>query len=80
MQLIFKKYIVNTETDFVEDGIDKINTHLTVCAGIEEDINNIIPLLTFDLYVINLNSQTGVEMDEQRTIESIILVNNLNTI
>lgn len=80
MQLIFKKYIVNTETDFVEDGVDKINAHLTVCVGVEEDINNIIPSLTFDLYVINLNSQTGVEMDEQRTLESIILVNNLNTI
>lgn len=74
MQLIFKKYIVNTETDFVEDEIDKIKVHLTVCAGIEADIENIMPLKTYDLFVINLNSQTGDEMDKQRESESIAFV------
>jgi hypothetical protein len=46
MQLIFKKYIVNTETDFIEDEVDKIKVHLTVCSGIENDVNGIMPLKT----------------------------------
>ena len=78
MQLIFKKYIVYTETDFIEDEIDKIKVHLTVCAGIEGDTENIMPLKTYDVYVINLNSQTGVEMDSQRESESIAFVASQN--
>jgi hypothetical protein len=78
MQLIFKKYIVNTETDFVEDEIDKIKVHLTVCAGIEDDTGNIMPLKTYDLFVINLNSQTGEEMDSQRKSESIAFIASQN--
>ena len=74
MQLIFKKYIVNTETDFNEDGVDKIKVHLTVCAGSEIDTENIMPMKTYDVYVINLNSQTGEEMDSQREAESIAFV------
>lgn len=76
MKLIFKKYTVNSEIDFIEEEINKINTHLTVCVGVEEDIDGVIPLLTFDLYVINLNSQTGEEMDKQRELESIEFVSN----
>jgi hypothetical protein len=76
MKIIFKKYIVNSEVDFVEGEVEKINTHLTVCAGIEEDVDNLFNPLTYDLYVINLNSQTGVEMDEQRELESIQFINN----
>jgi hypothetical protein len=76
MKLIFKEYLINSEVDFIEDEIKKINTHLTVCVKVEEDISDVIPPLTFDLYVINLNSQTGEEMDEQRTKESIEFVNN----
>ena len=80
MNLIFKKYIVNTETDFVEDEIDKIKVHLTVCSGIENDVNGIMPLKTYDLYVINLNSQTGKEMDSQRKSESIAFIESQNFI
>jgi len=76
MKIIFKKYIVNSEIDFIEDEIDKIKVHLTVCAGIEEDIDNLFNPLTYDLYVINLNSQTGIEMDNQREKESIEFINN----
>ena len=78
MQLIFKKYIVNTETDFIEDEIDKIKVHLTVCAGIEGDTENIMPLKTYDVYVINLNYQTGVEMDSPRESETIAFVASQN--
>lgn len=78
MQLIFKKYIVNTETDFIEDEIDKIKVHLTVCAGIEHDTENIMPLKTYDLFVINLNTQTGEEMDSQREAESIAFIESQN--
>jgi len=76
MKIIFKKYIVNSEIDYTEDGADKIKTHLTVCAGIEEDVDNLFSPLTFDVYVINLNSQTGIEMDEQREKESVEFINS----
>jgi hypothetical protein len=78
MKIIFKKFIVNTETDFVEDEIDKIKVHLTVCASIEGDTENIMPLKTYDLFVINLNSQTGEEMDIQRESESIAFIEAQN--
>ncbi len=72
MELEFKEYIVNSESDFIEDGIDKIKAHLTVCV---QDVEQKLPILTYDLYVINLNTQTGIEMDEQRMKESIEFIN-----
>lgn len=76
MKLIFKEYLINSKIDFIEGEIKKIKTRLTVCVKIEEDIDNIMPVLTYSLYVINLNSQTGEEMDKQRRLESIEFVNN----
>lgn len=77
MKLEFIKYVVNTETDFIEDGIQKINVHLTVVSKSIADVNNIMPVLTSDVYVVNLNTQTGVEMDNQRLEASINFLNNL---
>lgn len=68
--------MINSEVDFIEDEIKKIKTHLTVCVKVEDDIDNIVPVLTYSLYVINLNSQTGEEMDKQRELESIEFVNS----
>lgn len=76
MTLEFIKYIVNKEEDFIEDDVDKIKAHLTVVSKIREDVNNELPLMTFDLIIINLNSQTGIEIDEQRLAASIEFVNN----
>ena len=70
----FKNYIVNNEEDFVEDGIDKILVKLTVCIETVGTIGNTPPIMTRDLEFINLNSQTGEEMDAQRTAECIAFV------
>ncbi len=72
MELEFKEYIVNNESDFIENGIDKIKVHLTVCV---QDTEQKLPILTYDLYVINLNTQTGIEMDEQRMKEAVQFIN-----
>ncbi len=73
MKIELKEYIVNSESDFNEDDLDKIKVHLTVCV---QDTDKIIPVITYDLYVINLNSQTGEEIDEQRFNEATEFVNN----
>ncbi len=79
--MITKKYInyiVNKEEDFIEEEINKIKAYLTIIIGIDGDDKNEFPPITKDLIVINLNSQTGFEMDEQRTNEAKQLINNLN--
>lgn len=70
----FKKYTVNKETDFTEDGVDKIETELTVCIETVGTVGDVPPEMTRDLIVVNLNSQTGEQMDEQRTQECIAFV------
>lgn len=76
MKLIFKKYLVNQEVDFIEDEIKKIDAQLTIFVRIEEDIDELFAPLTYHLNVINLNSQTGDEMDNQRLSEAIVFVDN----
>lgn len=77
MKLILKKCIVNSEVDLIEEGQpDKVIANLTVYIGMEEDLNNIFPPVAYDLKVTNLNSQTGVEMDEQRMKEVLEFIEN----
>lgn len=65
MELVFKKSVVNSEVDFVDNGVDKINVNITVvCDLIGVNNTNEIAL---SLTVINLNSQTGEEMDADRS-------------
>jgi len=78
MKLEFIKYVVNSEVDFIEDGIEKIKVHLTVVSKSIADVNNIMPVLTSDVYLVNLNTQTGVEMDNQRLEVSINYLNSLS--
>jgi len=74
LQFEFTRYIVNKEEDFIEDWIDKIQAHLTVCIGVVWAHDNKPPEMTRDIIVINLNTQTGEEMDRQRTQECIDFV------
>ncbi len=76
LQFELKNYIVNKEEDFVEDWVDKIRSFLTVCVGTVWMKNGRPPLMTADLEVINLNTQTWVEMDEQRRQECVAFVTN----
>ena len=76
LQFEFTRYIVNKEDDLIEDWVDKIEAHLTVCIGVVWAFDNKPPEMTRDLIVMNLNSQTWREMDEQRTEECIVFVSS----
>ena len=71
MELVFKRSVVNSEIDFVENGIDKINVDITIVCDLV-GVNNTTEI-ALPLTVINLNSQTGEEMDADRTAA----INNL---
>jgi len=74
MNLVFKRAVVNSETDFIDNGVDKINVNITViCDLVGANNTNEIGL---PLTVINLNSQTGEEMDIDRMIAINEFINN----
>ena len=74
MNLVFKRAVINKETDFVENGIDKINVDITIVCDLV-GVNNTTEI-ALPLTVINLNSQTGEEMDIDRMIAINDLINN----
>lgn len=76
MEFKYKNYNVESENDFKEGGIDKIRTVLTVYFEIVGD-SKYLPILNEQIIVINLNSQTGEEMDEQREEEAANFVKNI---
>lgn len=67
MTLELKQFLTDSETEFTEDGVIKIRANISVHADLigSENTQRII----FSLSVINLNSQTGAEMDAQRSAE-----------
>lgn len=71
MELVFKRSVVNSEVDFDDNGVDKINVSITVVCDLV-GVNNTTEI-ALPLTVINLNSQTGEEMDADRTAA----INNL---
>jgi len=74
LQFELKKYIINKEEDFIEDWVDKIRAFLTVCIATVWMKDGRPPLMTADLEVINLNTQTWEEMDAQRRQECLDFV------
>jgi hypothetical protein len=70
MNLTFKHAVINKETDFEENGIDKINVDITIVCDLVGTNN--VQEIALPFSVINLNSQTGEEMD----IERIMAINN----
>lgn len=74
MEIQFNKYIVNNEVDFVDNGVDKIRTSISLIVNVVGANNSnemVIPV-----EVINLNSETGDEMDVKRLSECMLIVNN----
>jgi hypothetical protein len=74
MELQFKKYIVNSEIDFLDNGVDKINVNLSLIVDVVGANNTnemVIPV-----EVVNLNSQTGDEMDLVRLNKCMEIINN----
>jgi len=74
MNLQFKHAVINKETDFVENGIDKINVDITIVCDLVGTNN--VQEIALPFVVINLNSQTGEEMDIDRMIAINDYVNN----
>jgi hypothetical protein len=74
MNLTFKHAVINKETDFVENGIDKINVDITIVCDLIGTNN--VQEIALPFVVINLNSQTGEEMDIDRMIAINDYVNN----
>jgi len=67
MKLELKRYVINSEVDFIENGVDKIKVDISaICDLVGASNSNEISL---PLLVINENSQTGDEMDAQRINE-----------
>lgn len=74
MEIQFNKYIVNSEVDFVDSGVDKIRTSISLIVNVVGANNSnemVIPV-----EVINLNFETGDEMDAKRLSECMLIVNN----
>jgi hypothetical protein len=74
MKIEFKKYIVNSETDFVEEGVGKIKASISLIVNVVGTNNSnemVIPV-----EAINLNSDTGDDMDAKRLSECMLIVNN----
>lgn len=74
MELRFNRYIVNSEVDFLDNGVDKINVSLSLIVDVVGANNTnemVIPV-----EVVNLNSQTGDEMDLARLNKCMEIINN----
>jgi len=73
MILQLKKIIVNSETDFIEDDIEKVLADITIVANlIGKNETREIPIST---QVVSLNNDRGFEMDAQREIHCENLIN-----
>lgn len=67
MKLELKRYVINSEVDFIENGVDKIKVDISViCDLVGASNSNEISL---PLLVINENSQTGDEMDRSELVK-----------
>jgi hypothetical protein len=76
MQFKETQRLIESETDFTEEGVEKIRTVISVWLGLAEDVNNKFSTTKEQVIVINLNTQTGVEMDAQRDTEIAAFVAN----
>jgi hypothetical protein len=75
MKLQYLNYIVEAENQIDDDKFESV---LTVYFKLAEDKDNLFGSAKGQLIVINSNSQTGFQMDEQREKESITFVGNLS--
>ena len=76
MKLNFIDYIVESETNN-DDGT--FTTILTCRYKLDGDINNLFGIQTAQLTLIQSNSLTGFEMDEERLKLSTDYVNSFNS-
>ena len=74
MKLELKKIVVNSETDFIEDEVEKVLANITIVADLVG--NNNTREVPIYIEVVSLNSDRGDEMDAQRLAACENLLNN----
>ena len=74
MKLELKKILVNSETDFIEDGVEKVLANITIVADLVGAKNT--QEVPISIEVVSLNSDRGTEMDAQRQAACENLINN----
>ncbi len=73
MKLELKKILVNSETDFIENDIEKVLANITIVADLV-GANNTQEVPIY-IEVVSLNSDRGDEMDAQRQAACENLIN-----
>ncbi len=73
MKLELKKIVVNSETDFIEDEVEKVLANITIVADLVG--NNYTREVPIYIGVVSLNSDRGDEMDAQRQAACENLIN-----
>ena len=74
MKLELKKIVVNSETDFIENDIEKVLANITIVADLVGANNT--QEVPISIEVVSLNSDRGDEMDAQRQAACENLINN----
>ena len=74
MKLELKKILVNSETDFIENDIEKVLANITIVADLVGANNT--QEVPISIEVVSLNSDTGKDMDTQRLAACENLINN----
>lgn len=74
MELTLVKIIVNSESDFSEEGVDKVLADISIIAELSGNGNK--AQVVIETQAISLNSDTGVKMDEDRLAHCTNLLNN----
>jgi len=74
MILELKEYRVDSESDFVENGVEKVLAFISIIANLKGDNNSVEVVIP--IQVTSLNSDTGDAMDLQRQTACENLLNN----
>lgn len=78
MELTIENLVINKESDFIEDGIDKVKADISIICRLTSNNIQIAYPVVIPIEVVNLNSETGVEMDSKRETEANNLINKIN--
>jgi len=74
MKLKIKEYRVDSESDFTDNGVEKVLAFISIIAILQGDNNSVE--LVIPIQVTSLNSDTGEAMDLQRQTACENLINN----
>lgn len=78
MELTIQNLVINKESDFTEDGVDKVKSYISIICSLKSNNIQIAYPVVIPIEVVNLNSETGAEMDSKRETEANNLINQIN--